>query len=325
MAEARGEVIKDVVEPAAAREYIAKFHPDPKAVDTLPETDVLQYHERVRGLVDTSVQDAIKARGEFGPDWRKSLAGENGDDLKTLERLQSPKAVWDSYKALRTQVSSGELKKISPYPANGTPEQQDAWRADAGIPGKPEEYKVEPPAGLVLGEEDKPFIDNWLKTAHSKNLSQEAVNAGVAYWAEQRMERQEQQAQQQVELKKQTEDAMRSEWGAEYRPSMSRIEGLLEANLPPGTELKEVLMNSVATSADFARFMGQVAFQLNPAGTSVPMGQEGQIGSISDWLTKADTMMVKDRRGYDKSEFSRDYQKDARAYQSQTGKEWRRK
>src|SRR3990172_7441397 len=56
--------------------------------------------------------------------WREQLAGDNPDDLKTLERFASPKVVWDGYKEFRTKLSKGELKAVTPFPEKGTPEQQ---------------------------------------------------------------------------------------------------------------------------------------------------------------------------------------------------------
>ena len=312
----------NTVDPVEARTFAAQFLPDPKQAGTMPEADVLTYHGRVKGAVDTAVKDAIKARGEFGPDWRKVIAGDDPDAMKTLERFPSPKELYGSYNSLRTKVSSGELKAISPYPAAGTPEQQAAWRAEAGIPTKPEEYKVEPPQGVVIGEADKPFVEGWLKHAHTKNLSNEAVNAGIAWWGEERIRRQEAAAQVQTDLKRETEDKLRAEWGQEFRPTMTRIEGLLDANLPAGSDMKEAIMGSVATAPDFARLMAALAFQLNPGSTLVPGGAEGQVKSVTDWLSKADALMRSDRPAYNKSEYSKDYTKYANAYKAQTGKDW---
>jgi hypothetical protein len=310
------------VSPADARKFIEAFVPDSKMATTMADPDVLAYHGKVKTAMDTHMQSVLKERGDFSPEWRKSIAGDDSKALDTLNRFQTPKALWESYAALRGKVSNGELKAIAPYPANGTPEQQNAWRADAGIPIKPEEYKIEPPAGVVIGEEDKPFIDGWQKFAHGKNMSNEAVNAGVAWWAEQRQARIEAHTAQQAELKQQTEDKLRTDWGPEYRPSMSRIEGLLDGNLPKDSPMKEAIMESVKTSPDFANFIAKVAFQLNPSATPMLPGGEDNVKSVEDWLSKADKLMRTDRTAYNKGEYSRDYAQYANAYKAQTGKEW---
>ena len=310
------------VDPRAAREFLSAYVPDPKMVATMPDPDVVAYHGRVRTAVDAQVQEAIKQRGDFGPDWRKSIAGDNAAAMPTLERFQTPKALWESYESLRTKISNGELKSITPFPANGTDEQKGAWRSEHGIPTKPEEYKIEPPQGVVLGDADKPFIEGWAKYAHGKNLNNDVVNAGVAWWAEERVRRQEAAAQQQATLKQETEDTLRTEWGAEYRPSMTRIEGLIEANLPDGSPMRDAIMGSVATSPEFANFMAKIAFQLNPSSLPMPAGADGQIKTVTEWLTKANQMMRTDRKAYNSSEYSKDYAKYATAYKAQTGKDW---
>lgn len=321
MGEADGNTQVDAV---AARTFAADFLPDPKLAATMAEPDVLAYHGRIKEKIDASVAAAVKERGDFSPEWRQAIAGDNPDALTTLNRFQTPKALWESYAALRGKVSSGELKAISPFPAAGTPEQQAQWRADAGLPTKPEDYKVEPPAGVVIGEEDKPFIDGFLKFAHGKNMTPEAVNTAVAWWGEQRKERMEKAAAETARMTQETEDKLRADWGPEYRPSMARIEGLLATNLPNAKETTDSIMAAVKVNPDFANFLAKVAFQLNPAGLPMPAGEEGQIKSVEDWLSKADKMMRTDRVEYNKT-MANDYQKYLSAYQAQTGKEWGRK
>ena len=103
---------------------------------------------------------------------------------------------------------------------------------------------------------------------------------------------------------------------------MSRIQGVLEATLPAGGPLRDAINASLETSPDFAEWMAQVAFQLNPTSTMVPGGAENQAKNIEEWLTKADNMMKTNRKAYNNSEYSRDYTKYAAAFKTQTGKDW---
>lgn len=309
-----------------AKTFAAQFVPDPKIIESMAEPDLLAYHGKVKGTIDTAVQEAIKARGEFGPNWRQALAGENKDDLPTLERLKDPGDIWKSYKELRGKLSSGQLKAVTPFPAEGTPEQQNAWRAENGIPTKPEEYQVKPPEGVVLGDADKPFVEDFLKYAHGKNLSNDTVNTAIGFWAEQRAKRIEAEAIKQMQLKQATEDTLRKEWGNDdFRVNMSRIEGALAMTLPKDSPMVQGIMASVQTVPEFAKWMAEIAFKLNPAGSVPAMGAEGEaLPTISDWLKKADDLMRKDRKAYNNSEYSRDYAKYADAYRIHSGKEWGR-
>ena len=310
------------VDAATARAFVSQFVPDPKIIERLPEPDVIAYHGKVKTAVDTAVQNAIKERGEWGPDWKQRMAKDNPDALKTLERFNDPTAVWDSYAALRGKLSSGELKAVTPYPKDGTPEQQTAWRAEQGIPTDPKGYKVELPAGVVLGEDDQPYVDGFLQHAHKSNLPPQAVNAALTWWGEERARRAEAAAVANAQVKQETEDKLRSAWGEEFRPTMNRIQSLLDANLPAGSELRGKILNTVDTSAEFANLMASIATQINPVPSLPGAGAESQVSSIGDWLSKADKMMRTDRKAYNNSEYSRDYGKYATAYKSHTGKEW---
>lgn len=319
---AEANIQQQQVDPVAAREFVARFVADPESVRTMPEAKVLEFHGKLKPTVDEIVAKAIKERGEFGPDWRKVIAEDNPEHLKTLERFQSPKALYESYHGLRSKVSSGELKAVTAFPDKGTPEQQTAWRAEQGLPAKPEDYKLELPKGVVVGEDDKPFVDGFLKYAHGKNMSTEAVNTSLAWWGEERLRRQEAVAVNTAKVKQETEDKLRAEWGQEYRPTLNRIEGLLDANLPAGDPVRDKITVALQTEPQFARFMANLAIQINPGSTLVLGGAESQVKSVTDWLTKADSLMRTDRNAYNKSEYSKDYQKYATAYKNQTGKDW---
>lgn len=315
------------VNPAEARKFIEGYIHDPKLAQTMPDADVVAYHGRVRGAVDTAVQAAIKDRGDFSPEWRKAIAGDDTKALDTLSRFQTPKALWDSYSALRGKVSNGELKVITPFPASGTEEQKATWRADAGLPLTSKDYKVELPSGVVLGEEDQPFVDGFKEFAHGKNLSNEGVNTAIAWYVDQRAARMEKAAAADAVLRQEVDDKLHTQWGPEFRPSMSRIEGLFDAHLPAGSDMKERLMETVRTNVDFANLMAKVSFQLNPSPTNLLPGGENNIKGIEEWLQAGEKLMKTDRKAYDKSEYSDSakYKQYSEAYKANTGKEWGRK
>ena len=307
--------------PVEARTFLQGFG---HSVDKIPDAELPNLYTTVKGNVDnltkTHVDTAIKERGEFGPNWRQAIAGDDAEALKTLERMQHPKDVFKSYSELRTKMSKGELKSSVPFPDKGTDEQKAAWRAEQGVPATPEAYEIKPPEGVVIGEADKPFIDGFLKHAHSKNWTPDKVSDAIAYWGQQRIARQEEAAQQKAEMTKNTSDALHAEWGTEYRPTINKVDGLLDATVDDA-ELKAAIKGSAETSAGFSRFLATIATQLNPTSTLVSGDAGAQISSVTDWLSKADKLMRTDRKAYDKT-MANDYQKYAEAYQRQSGKPW---
>lgn len=283
-----------------AREFATPFVPDPKVFDGMAEPDVLAYHGRVKGAIDTHVQEAIKARGDFSPEWRKALAGEDADELKRLERFQTPKDLHKSYRELATKLSKGELKSVAPYPEKGTDEQKALWRTEQGIPDTPEGYKVELKQGQVLGDDDKPIVDSYLKYAHEHNITPGLVNANVQWFLDHREEAAATNAENIKVQERDTEDALREDWGTEnYRGKMNNIQGLLDATITDET-MKKAFGNSIKRNVEFAKWIDGIAFQLNPHGVLVGHDHASQAKSIEDEIGKFEKMMKENRTEYNK-------------------------
>lgn len=267
-----------------AREALADFYPDRKILDGIPDDKVVEHY--------TKAQAKFKPAGIWADNWRQELAGDKPDALKTLERFPTPKELYQSYASLRQQRDSGELKAVRPFPDKGTAEEQSAWRKDNGVPEKPEDYKVEPPKGVVIGEADKPFVDGFLKHAHASNMAQKDVNASIAWWGEERVRRQEEAAAQTADVKQKTEDALRTEWGNDYRVNMNRIKGMVDATVSSDNpELKASIMESITQNADFAKHYAMLAFQLNPQATMTPGDGGNAVDTIEQQIVAIEKTM----------------------------------
>ncbi|MHB0965505.1 MAG: hypothetical protein ACYC36_03535 [Bellilinea sp.] len=291
------------VDPTEARSYISNYVPDPKALESMADTDVVSYYDRVKQTNSKFVDDAI---AEKTGKWRQEIAGDNHEALKTLERFNSPKALWESYTALRQKVSSGELKASTPFPDKGTPEQQAEWRAEQGLPSKPEEYALKLPEGLVIGDADKPVVDGYLKAALDANIPADQVSASLAWYFEERERKMEEQSAADAALRKESEDALRGEWGTDYRANLNRIDGVLSI-APEG--FKERFMGArladgkaLGNDPDALRFLADLARQLNPTSTLVPGDQGQQLTNIESEISKIEATMRTNRKAYNADE-----------------------
>ena len=225
--------------------------------------------------------------------WRQQMAGDDAKALKQLERYESPAAIWKKARALEQRLSSGELRSALPKDANE--EQVKAWRAENGIPEAPEKYDLTFPDGLVIGEEDKPAIDDFLKAAHKANYSPDQVKESVRWYYDFQERQTEVRAQADERIKQESEDALRGEWGQDYRGNLQRVHNLLDA--APGG-LKEQLLNGrladgtpIGSSPDALRWIVQVARELNPTGVIAP-NAGGNVGqAIDDEIAKFEKMM----------------------------------
>jgi hypothetical protein len=239
--------------------------------------------------------------GVWGDDWRAKMDKE-GKHEKTLSRFASPNAIFESYIALRQKVDSGELKAVSPYPEKGKPEEQVAWRKAHGIPEAPEGYTLKFSDGLVIGDADKPIVDDFLKAAHATNATPEQVN-GMLHWYYTTQEnglRAREEAD--TEYLRQSEDTLRAEWGGEYRTNINIIRGLVDtmpeairdqfmsARLGDGT----ALMNN----PDMARWLVHNARTINPVATVVPGAGANMAQAIDDEISSIEKVMRTDRKAY---------------------------
>lgn len=307
------------VDIAQAREFVTGFVPDPKILEGMDDAGVLAYHGHLTKAVGSQVEKANQSR-----DWRKEVAGDNPDALKTLERFASPKALYESYDQFRTRMSKGELKAVTAYPDKGTPEQQNAWRAENGVPETPDKYEIKLANGVVIGEQDKPILENFTKYAHSKNLPAGAVNEVANWWFQEKVAREEAARADFDGRKQETAAALGAEWGAEYKPNLNKIQGLLDSTIPAEQgELKTLINNAIATNPHFARHYAALALQINPAGTLVPGDRAANESSVVDGIKRIEGVMRSDRGKYDKdAEMQKQYRGYLDAYSRLTGKSW---
>lgn len=238
---------------------------------------------------------------DWPDDWRAKLDKE-GKHAKTLERFASPNALLDSYMSLRQKVDSGELKAVTPYPDKGKPEEQVAWRKAHGIPEKAEDYSLKLAEGLVIGEVDKPFVDDFLKVAHGANATPEQVNQLLGWYYTNQEKALMEQADKDSSYLAQSEDTLHQEWGGEYRVNVNIIKGLVDT-MP--ADVRDLFVNSrlgdgtvLMNHPDIARWLVHTGRTINPMATVVPGAGANVSGAIDDEITSIEKMMKENRKAY---------------------------
>lgn len=243
-------------------------------------------------------------QGYWPNDWREKYA--NGDDklLKRLARFDSPKAVIDSFTQLEKKLSSGALK--SGKPKDATPEQIAAWRQENGIPSDIKEYDLSLPDGMVIGEDDKPMVEGFLKEAHSADYTPDQVKQALSWYYKEQDRQLAELQESDLLTKRETEDALRQEWGPDYRRNVNLISGLLDS-APAG--VKDAIMGSRATDGspmmshpDVLRWLTGMALELNPQHTVVAGHGPNAAAAIDNEIATIEQRMATDRAGYFKDE-----------------------
>lgn len=217
----------------------------------------------------------------WGESWRQHLASGSTDpdkELKRLERFEAPDGIYKSYRELEGRMSRGELRTT--LRPNASVAEVAQWRKENGIPEKPEEYKVNLPAGRAMPKDDDGFVKAFMKSAHENNYSQAQVDGALAaFYGE--VDRSEQALKEnEAKLERETEDKLRQEWQGDYRVNKAMADALL-SRAPAGfaERFKSGYLadgTPIKASVDAWKWLVQMEREINPASTVVP-GQAGDV------------------------------------------------
>lgn len=241
------------------------------------------------------------------PSWREKWAGDNKDRAKVLGRYNSEKDYIDATFELRKTLDSGEYKKVAVLPENATPEQLTEYRKSVGVPESADKYQLNLPKGLVIGDTDKPIIDNFLAKAHKHNLPGDAANATIAAYYEMEAEMKAAEVQKDREFQSQSEEALRGDWGHEYLANKNMANDFAVNEF--GKEVGEALMSA---GPDVIKAVASIARRINPAMTLVP--------NSNDPLKSIDTELETLSKQVGTPEWMRDTAKQQRYIQLLEGK-----
>lgn len=232
----------------------------------------------------------------WAADWRQKALAEAGvaaDDKKTLGMLERYTSPGDIVKKMLEQeklIRSGELKR--PLTKDSTPEQVAVWRKENGVPETADKYDTTLADGLVIGEADKPIVDNMLKVLHGENVSNEVAKKFLSAYFAQEKQFLAGRVEQMAAYTQQQEDALRSSWGNEYRPNDTSIGNLMNTfSEETRTLLADALdsnMMPLMKSAAFKRDLAMIARTINPhdivtdpSGTSQGISVDDELGEIT--------------------------------------------
>jgi hypothetical protein len=297
MAPAAAAAIDPSVDPAATPAApAAPAVTDPKA----PVVDPAKPKEPA-SILDTPDDDKVTP-GDWPTNWRELYAGEDQKRLKALSRYASPKAALDAMLSAQDKIRSGELLKKPGKDAS--PEELKAWRDHQGIPEKAEDYLTKLPNGLVIGEDDKELISSFATELHGLDAPPAIVHKAIDWYYKTIEQQRQDEYEVDREARQQTEDALRADFGEEYRRNINIMNGVIQAL--PGEAGK---LLATARSADGVQLLNHPdvirglvdwARQLNPVATIIPGATNP--GALGDRIAQIEKVMREDINAYWKDE-----------------------
>lgn len=235
------------VDPVAARAFVSDFHPDPEGLKTLEDSKVIELHGRLTSALDKhrpvkdwkaditdanlkkiadpfkSPLDAIKKLAEPAPDWRADLP----DDMrKRVEKFSSKADLVKSYAEL--EAYRGQSIKLPGEKA--TAEEISEFNKKWGVLD-PDKYEFKLPAGQQATDTDKAFhgVMGQIFNKAGLNAQQAAVlNEGWNAWVTSMKSEMDNRVQQDDEkFAKDSEAALRKEWGQDWEKNKGYADTLL--------------------------------------------------------------------------------------------------
>lgn len=250
---------------------------------------------------DAGDKDNVVVMADWPADWREKLAGDDKKSIDRLKRFAAPSDLLKSYRQLEQKLSSGELKRAA-APENATPEELKAWRAEVGVPETPEGYLEKLPKDLIVGDDDKEMIDDYLKQMHAANASPDQVAANLKWYTDFHERQQTQQAENDRTFHDTSVEELRGEWGQEYRGNVNMVKNLL-ASAPEGVA-ENILAARLADGTLFGdnpntlRWLAGLAREANPIHTVTGASGANAMKSVEEEIGKLEGMMGNKRSEY---------------------------
>jgi hypothetical protein len=193
--------------------------------------------------------------------------------LTRLQRYGSPEDVAKALIAAQNRIASGELKPV--LGKNASPEEVKEWREAHGIPATPDKYDLG--KDVKIDEADKPIMDVLIKRLHGANATPEVVRETVAAFNSMRDLVADHHEKQDKKFEQDATDALRAEWGNEYRRNINLVHGLLDGSGSQG--LKDGIMSArlpdgraIGSSPEAMKMLLGLALIHNPSGVVVEGG-----------------------------------------------------
>lgn len=281
---------------------------DVDKVDVTDTTDTTDTTAADVSKADTIVTDVDAAKSKTDTtaavtdDWRARMAGDDPELLKFLGRHGNEAAAIKEFKKLHGEIRSG--KYLKQPDDNATDTEKENWRKAMGVPEKPEGYLEKLPDGLVVGDDDKPYVSEFLTAMHEAGAPPAQTNAALAAYYKILEGQSAKEAELLAEAKTTSEDTLREEWGNDYRRNLTAMHSYLDQQ---PAAVKEAFTNGFGAdgkplgyNAEVLKWLVATALDKNPLATVVPGAGANQASAVADEIAGIEKTMRENRATYNK-------------------------
>lgn len=222
----------------------------------------------------TAVPEGDKTTpGKWGETWRADMAGDNKEYLALLERMTDPSQVAKSLFEAQKKIREGKVGPQKPG-KDATPEQHAEYRKAIGLPEKAEALveSMKLPDGRTLGEPDMAIAKAFADSAYGADMTQSQFNHAVGWYLKQVETEEANRTHTDQAAAIQGRDALRDEWGAEYKANINRVEALFGENKDLFNRIvgaRDAEGRKIGNNPDFFKTMAAIHFEMSPMHTTV--------------------------------------------------------
>lgn len=292
--------------------------PETPPEQTVNDDDDIEFTEKELKIDEP---DDLDDEPYWPVDWREAAAemASAGDkkaykqELKRLERLRDPTAIYSMYRELESRMSGEGMLKIPDDDA--TEEDIKAYHAALGVPESPEDYLTALDHwdnGDAIDVDDEE-INSLAGLMHEFGATEDVAHAVLNYVHESNVRAAEEEVEEDDNYRWETERMLKDEFGPSYKRTINNI-GQLFRYAPGGTDMDNedslrarLLGGRLADGArigddpDMIRFLASLSQEIDPVATVMDTTAAGGKG-IDQEISEIEKYMREDRKAYSKDE-----------------------
>lgn len=160
---------------------------------------------------------------------RVKLAGGDAAFLKQLERYKSEEDISKGFReAYKAAKAGGKLPELTD---KSTPEEVKAYREALGIPDDPVAYPVAFSEDFGASAYDTAILDDFKAAMHEKNVPPKVAAAALEWYQDFATVQAQELNAQLAKTAKETQAALRAEWGGDYDGNIGAAQMLMKQHL----------------------------------------------------------------------------------------------